>query len=101
MNGGRTHRVTEGLYKSWYDHSGTGHFAGAHRGNWIHDGVRTDKVAPWINTVNSGSGVYLEAYHPDGEDGALRGIGSVAVSLTQWYFQRAGKCTSSCHFLET
>ena len=59
------------------------------------------KWFPVSKTVNAGSGQYMEAYHPAGEGGALRGIGSVAVNLIQWYFQRAGKCTSSCHFLET
>jgi len=59
------------------------------------------KWFPVSRIVNTGSGPYMETYHPAGEDGALRGTGSVTVSLIQWYFQRAGKCTSSCHFLET
>jgi hypothetical protein len=41
------------------------------------------KWLPVSRIVSTGSGPYMEAYHPAGEDGALRGIGSVAVSLIQ------------------
>jgi len=42
-----------------------------------------------------------KTHQPSGVWGGLRGIGSVAVILKQWYFQRPGWSTIVCHFLLT
>lgn len=40
-------------------------------------------------------------YHPSGDDGGFKGIGSVAVKRRQWYLHSAGLCISCCHFFDT